>query len=352
MKRKLYLAAGVLLLSVSALAQQYVSGKRTIEGGVNSLGTTTGSANAYVATMASGKPLLSYQLGACYIGKANFGNTATATLAIDGLSALTIKKLGGATNLVSGDIASGQLFTVCYDGTNLQLESSVGNASVGSGTVHVGVIGHLGYYNTNTDDIADMGADFTFATHTLTGGSLSIFDLSAAAVTAGLKIPSGAGAAPTADGILATDTTSHDLKAGSNGSTLNVTHPALSQLPATVKKRSLGWAWGDPAGSALTTASRAYYTVPFACTISSWDMSVDAGTATVDVWKIATGTANPTISNTITASALPAISTGTAIHSTTLTGWTTTVTANDIIGFAINAVATAKFVSIGIQCDE
>jgi hypothetical protein len=84
-------------------------------------------------------------------------------------------------------------------------------------------------------------------------------------------------------------------------------------------------------------------------TITGWDIVVDAGTATVDVWKIATGTAKPTVTNTITASALPAIPSGTAIHSTTLTGWTTTVAANDILGFNLGTVATAKYITVNVQ---
>lgn len=81
-------------------------------------------------------------------------------------------------------------------------------------------------------------------------------------------------------------------------------------------------------------------------------MTVDTGTATVDVWKVATGTAIPTITNTITASATPAISTGNALHSTTLTGWTTTVTANDIIAFDLKAVSSATNVSLTLECDQ
>jgi hypothetical protein len=116
--------------------------------------------------------------------------------------------------------------------------------------------------------------------------------------------------------------------------------------------RSIG-AGFDGGGSALTSGATAtsYFTVPFACTIAAWNITVDTGTITFDVWKIATGTAIPTVANTITASALPAISTGTAIHSTTLTGWTTSVSANDIFGVNINAVATATKASLVLQCN-
>jgi hypothetical protein len=102
-------------------------------------------------------------------------------------------------------------------------------------------------------------------------------------------------------------------------------------------------------GSALTP-NTVYTTIPYACTIQAWNITVDAGTATVDLWKIATGTAVPTIANTITAAALPAISSGTAIHSTTLTGWTTSVTANDILGVNLKVVSGATYLNIVVQC--
>jgi hypothetical protein len=121
---------------------------------------------------------------------------------------------------------------------------------------------------------------------------------------------------------------------------------------ATVKMRDFGTTFGDTSGSALTSGSVVYFTVPFACTIAAWNASVDAGTVTFDIWKIGTGTAIPTVTNTITASALPAISSGTSIHSTTLTGWTTSVTANDIFGIQLKTVATAKFAQLDIQCNQ
>lgn len=105
-------------------------------------------------------------------------------------------------------------------------------------------------------------------------------------------------------------------------------------------------------GAALSAGAKAYLTVPFACTISAWNMSLDTGTATVDAWKVATGTAIPTVANTITASATPAIASGTSIHSTTLTGWTTAVAANDIMGFNLKAVSAATFVNLTLECDQ
>lgn len=114
--------------------------------------------------------------------------------------------------------------------------------------------------------------------------------------------------------------------------------------------KTFGTSFGDSAGLALTSGSVVYFTIPYACTISAFNITVDAGTVTFDVWKIATGTAIPTVANTITASALPALSTGTALHSTTLTAWTTAVTAGDIFGIQLKTVATAKYAQINLEC--
>ena len=116
-----------------------------------------------------------------------------------------------------------------------------------------------------------------------------------------------------------------------------------------------GFAFGSPANSAALTAGStqtAYLTVPRACTINSWDITVDGGTISFDVWKVATGTAIPTSTNSIVGGTYPSIATGTAIHSTTLTTWTTTaVAANDIVGINIQAAATAKFASFVVGCN-
>src|SRR3990172_6259162 len=90
--------------------------------------TSTGSANAYViATAAS---LTGYIQGMDPIRfKANFGNTASATVNINGIGAATLKKYGGATNLASGDIVSGGIYTLSYDGTNFQVLELQGTAA-------------------------------------------------------------------------------------------------------------------------------------------------------------------------------------------------------------------------------
>jgi hypothetical protein len=89
---------------------------------------STGSANAYVVTL-SPVPT-SYAAGMVVRFKANFANTGAATVNVNGLGAISIKKLDGATALVSGDIASGQLVVLVHDGTNFQMASPSGIAPV------------------------------------------------------------------------------------------------------------------------------------------------------------------------------------------------------------------------------
>jgi len=87
---------------------------------------STGSSNAYVIAIA--EPVAGYFQGMPPIRfKANFGNTGPATANIvtpnapSGLGAVTLKKFGGATDLVSGDIVSGGVYTLIHDGTNFQV---------------------------------------------------------------------------------------------------------------------------------------------------------------------------------------------------------------------------------------
>lgn len=104
----------------------------------------------------------------------------------------------------------------------------------------------------------------------------------------------------------------------------------------------------DGGGVALSTGQKGYVTIPFAGTITGWNITADQGTATLDIWKIANGTAVPTVANTIMGTK-PALATGTAIHSTTLTGWNTAIAANDIVGFNLDAVSLATKLTLVVE---
>jgi hypothetical protein len=74
-----------------------------------------------------------YATGQHFTFKANTANTGAATLNVNSLGAKTIKKVAGGvtTDLSDNDIRSGQFVDVVYDGTNFQMQSTLGNAASG-----------------------------------------------------------------------------------------------------------------------------------------------------------------------------------------------------------------------------
>lgn len=137
----------------------------------------------------------------------------------------------------------------------------------------------------------------------------------------------------------------------------NSTKLATTAYVDRLNARGLSFSIGDPANSsALTTSSVSQtLTVPFGCTISAYNLAFspgDTGTITVKFWKVATGTAIPTSANSINTSGV-SIASGTAIHSTTITDFTSTaVSANDMIAMAVTAVATTRSITGVLQCNQ
>lgn len=83
-------------------------------------GATTGSSNAYAVTLTPTVTDYNDIIGLPIVLKANFENTGSCTLNVNGLGNKNIRKYGGGTDLSSGDIKSSQIFTVSYDGTQFQ----------------------------------------------------------------------------------------------------------------------------------------------------------------------------------------------------------------------------------------
>jgi len=115
-RRSLFVA---LVFSVAVVAQNFnldtqVKGSRLPMWSVDS-----GTANAYVITTTA--PLgPSLRTGSRFMFIATHANTTASTAAVDGGSAIAIKK-NVSTALASGDIALNQVIEITYDGTNFQL---------------------------------------------------------------------------------------------------------------------------------------------------------------------------------------------------------------------------------------
>lgn len=97
----------------------------------------------------------------------------------------------------------------------------------------------------------------------------------------------------------------------------------------------------DGGGQAITTGVKGFVSIPYDCTIIGWDLFADqSGSIVFDVWKRAYASFPPTVSQTITASAKPTLSSVQKNSDSTLTGWTTSVSAGDVIGFNVDSATT------------
>jgi hypothetical protein len=150
--------------------------------------------------------------------------------------------------------------------------------------------------------------------------------------------PTG-GAADTLANLLEVDGTT--IVRGANGISSTFPAPVPHTVGITV----------DGGGSAITTGIKGYYRVPYTGTITGYSLQADlSGSAVVDIWN-ASG-AIPTVADTITASAKPTLSAAQYVYSTTLTGWTKTVTAGDVIGFNIDSASTITRLTVQLYIQE
>jgi hypothetical protein len=107
----------------------------------------------------------------------------------------------------------------------------------------------------------------------------------------------------------------------------------------------------DGAGSPITTGIKGFFEVGIACVINavtllSTDPAATPGSIVVDIWKAAFASYPPTVANTITASAKPTLSSVNKSKDTTLTGWTKTIAAGDILAFKVDSASTVTKISL------
>jgi hypothetical protein len=106
----------------------------------------------------------------------------------------------------------------------------------------------------------------------------------------------------------------------------------------------------DGGGSTLTTGTKLYLEIPFACIITGVTVLADvSGSIVIDIWKDTYANYPPTVADTITASAKPTISSAVKAQDTTLTGWTTAISAGDILGFNIDSITTIKLCTLSLK---
>lgn len=94
-----------------------------------------GASDTYAATLSPA--ITAYVTGTHYRFKANTANTGAATINFNAVGAITIVKVAGGitTALADNDIRAGQWVELVYDGTNMQMQSTLGNSATGLGYV-------------------------------------------------------------------------------------------------------------------------------------------------------------------------------------------------------------------------
>lgn len=105
----------------------------------------------------------------------------------------------------------------------------------------------------------------------------------------------------------------------------------------------------DGGGSAITTGEKGHLRLPFTGTILSVAVLADqVGNIVVDIWKDTIANHLPTDADSITASAPPTLSSESASLDTTLTGWTKTFAAGDVLAFNVDSVTTVQRVTLSL----
>jgi hypothetical protein len=104
----------------------------------------------------------------------------------------------------------------------------------------------------------------------------------------------------------------------------------------------------DGSPDPILVGSQVRCTVTAACTITGWTIIADvSGSAVIDVRR-ATYAGYPTVTS-IAGSAKPTLTAATKATSTTLTGWSTSLAAGDVLVFNVDSASTVEQLFIALE---
>ncbi len=105
----------------------------------------------------------------------------------------------------------------------------------------------------------------------------------------------------------------------------------------------------DGLGATITTGIKGDMEIPFDCTITSVRLFADQqGSIVVDIYKSNFSNFPPGAINTITSASKPTISNNSKYEDSTLTGWTSTITAGDVLRFTVDSVSTITRLTVSL----
>ena len=109
----------------------------------------------------------------------------------------------------------------------------------------------------------------------------------------------------------------------------------------------------DGGGATITTGIKGDIVLDFACTIVSAELrecsSVGIATAVVNIWKTAEAAWPPTVSNKITSSTPPTLSGAAKEIDSTLTSWTTAISAGDILRVNVDSCTGGQRLTLSLK---
>jgi len=106
----------------------------------------------------------------------------------------------------------------------------------------------------------------------------------------------------------------------------------------------------DGGGAVITTGEKGHLEIHFACTINRVTTLANlSGSIVVDIWKSTYANSPPTVAGTICASAKPTLSSAQKAQDSTLTGWTTTIAAGDILAYKVDSCSTITRVLVALK---
>jgi hypothetical protein len=152
-------------------------------------------------------------------------------------------------------------------------------------------------------------------------------------------------------------TRSSIVASSSGGSAVNFTGaPAVSITILAVdldNTRVVGYGI-DGGGVPITTGVQGSgVRVPFDCIIQSATLQSNvSGSIVIDIWKDTYANFPPTVADSICASAKPTISASNKSEDVTLTGWTKTITAGDILYFNVDSCSTITNVTLTLKASR
>ena len=103
----------------------------------------------------------------------------------------------------------------------------------------------------------------------------------------------------------------------------------------------------DGGGAAITPGLKGFIRVPMACTVTGASLLADApGSIVVDIWKDSFANYPPTAADSIAGTTPPSLSAAAKSENTGLTGWTTSISAGDVLGFHVDSASTVARVTV------